>query len=51
MNDFNFDELVQSMKEAIDIEKGTQKPSRKFTYTPLDVKEIREKIRKQNYNR
>ena len=46
MNDFNFDELVQSMKEAIAIEKGTQKPSRKFTYTPLDVKTIREKIHK-----
>ena len=46
MNDFNFDELVKSMKEAIAIEKGTQKPSRKFTYTPLDVKAIREKTHK-----
>ena len=44
MIDFNFDELVQSMKEAIAIEKGTQKPSRKFAYTPLMLKQYEKKL-------
>lgn len=44
--DFDFDELVQSMKEAVAIEKGTMQPSRVFSYSPLNVRAIRESIHK-----
>ena len=43
MSDFSFDELVQSVKEAVAIDKGEKSPSRSFSYSPLDIKEIREK--------
>lgn len=46
MTDFNFDELVRSMKEAVAIDRGKKAPSRAFSYSPLDIKEIREKTRK-----
>jgi DNA-binding transcriptional regulator YiaG len=38
-----FDELHQSMKEAVAIAKGETKPSRVFTVEPPDVKAVREK--------
>ncbi|KAF0220897.1 MAG: hypothetical protein FD174_894 [Geobacteraceae bacterium] len=37
-----FEQLMQSMKEAIAIAKGEMKPSRVFTVEPPDVKAIRE---------
>lgn len=43
MTDFNFDELVRSMKEAVAIDRGEKAPSRAFSYSPLDIKAIREK--------
>ena len=42
MSDGMFDELVASMKEAAAISKGEAKPSRTFTCSPMDIKEIRE---------
>lgn len=46
MTDFNFDELVTSMKEAVDIDRGKKTPSRSFSYAPLDIKRIREQTHK-----
>ena len=46
MSDELFNELVESMKEAVAISKGEIEPSRRFVYTPLNVKEIRERSHK-----
>lgn len=46
MSNEMFDELVTSMKEAAAITKGEMKPSRIFTYSPINVKEVREKAHK-----
>ena len=40
-HEFNFDELVESVREAIDINKGIKKPSRSFKYEEIDVVAIR----------
>jgi putative transcriptional regulator len=39
-----FNQLLESVKEASEINKGLKKPSRTFTYSPLDVKAIRNKL-------
>ena len=39
-----FDDLVQSLKEAKDISRGTAKASRRFEIAPIDVKAVREQI-------
>ena len=44
--DFDFKELMESMKQATAISKGEMKPSRVFIYSPINVKEIREKTNK-----
>ena len=46
MSDEMFDELVTSMKQAASITKGESKPSRVFVYSPINVKEVREKTNK-----
>lgn len=46
MKDSDFNNLVDSIKEAGKIHRGEMKPSRTFEITPLDVKEIREKLHK-----
>ena len=46
MNDKMFNELVSSMKEAAAITRGRIRPSRVFVYSPLNVKKIREKSKK-----
>ncbi|MDD6486680.1 MAG: NadS family protein [Spirochaetales bacterium] len=46
MNDDMFNELVTSMKEAVAITKDELQPSRTFEYSPINVKEIREKANK-----
>ncbi len=46
MKDSDFNNLVASIKEAGKIRRGEMKPSRVFEITPLDVKQIREKLRK-----
>lgn len=42
----DFDELIESVREAGRILRGESKPSREFTFTPEDVKAIRTKLRK-----
>ena len=39
-----FDELIESVREAGKIYRGEKQAKRVFTYAPLDVKNIREKI-------
>ena len=46
MSDEMFEELVGSMTEAVAISNGGATPSRVFSYSPLNVKEIREKTGK-----
>ncbi|MFZ5994144.1 MAG: NadS family protein [Thermodesulfobacteriota bacterium] len=46
MNEKDFDNLVESIKEAGQIKKGMLPPSRRFEFSPLDIKAIREKLRK-----
>lgn len=46
MNDKDFAELVESIKEAGEIKRGLRKPSRAFEYTPMDIKAIRQKLDK-----
>ena len=46
MNEFDFKELLESAKEAVAISRGEAKPSRVFHYSPLNVKQIREKAGK-----
>ncbi len=46
MKDSDFNNLVASIKEAGKIHRGETKPSRVFEITPLDVKQIREKLHK-----
>jgi len=43
MKNEHFEGLCESLNQAIAIEKGTAKPSRKFTYEPIDIRKIREK--------
>ena len=46
MNDNDFDDLTESIKQAGQIRKGTLKPSRTIEFTPLDIKEVRRKLHK-----
>ena len=46
MKDTDFNNLVASIKEAGKIRRGEIKPSRVFEITPLNVKQIREKLHK-----
>lgn len=46
MKDSDFNNLVTSIKQAGKIQRGEMKPSRVFEITPLDVKQIREKLHK-----
>ena len=46
MNDKDFAELVDSVKEAGDIKKGVREPSRVFEFSPMDIKGIRQKLDK-----
>ena len=39
-----FTELVESIEEAGRIRKGTAKPSRIFSYRPVDIKRIRNRL-------
>lgn len=45
MKDELFNQLVDSLQEAVEIQKGTKEPSRKFVYSPVDVKAIRKKLK------
>lgn len=46
MKQKDFDELVESVKEAGRILRGEIKPSREFTFSAQDVQAIRKKLRK-----
>jgi len=46
MNEKDFDNLVESIKEAGQIKKGMLSPGRRFEFSPLDIKAIREKLKK-----
>jgi len=46
MNDKDFGNLVESIKQAGQIKRGELAPSRVFEFSPLDIKAIREKIHK-----
>ncbi len=46
MNEKDFAELVESIKEAGEIKRGLRQPSRVFEYSPMDIKAIREKLDK-----
>lgn len=46
MNEEEFNNLVESIKQAGEIKKGVREPSRVFDFSPLDIKEIRHKLNK-----
>jgi len=46
MKQKDFDELVESVREAGRILRGENKPSREFTFSAQDVQAIRKKLRK-----
>ena len=46
MNERDFANLVESIKQAGQIKRGQLKPGRVFEFSPLDVKEIRKKLHK-----
>ena len=46
MNDKDFANLVESVKQAGQIKRGELKPGRRFEFSPLDIKEIRQTFEK-----
>ncbi len=44
MNTQDFEKLVTSVKQAGKIKQGKLSPSRKFEFTPYDIKKIRNKL-------
>jgi putative transcriptional regulator len=46
MREDDFSELVTSIKEAGDIKRGSRKPSRVFEIRPVDIKAVRQKLRR-----
>jgi putative transcriptional regulator len=46
MKQKDFEELIESVREAGRILRGETRPSRQFTFTPEDVQAIRKKLRK-----
>jgi len=46
MNERDFANLVESIKQAGQIKRGHLQPGRVFEFSPLDVKEIRKKLHK-----
>lgn len=46
MNEEDFNNLVESIKEAGEIKQGLREPSRLFEFSPMDIKNIRYKLDK-----
>jgi hypothetical protein len=46
MNENDFTNLVESVKQAGQIKEGHLKPDRIFKFSPLDIKAIRKKLHK-----
>jgi putative transcriptional regulator len=44
MKQKGFDELIKSVREAGKIKRGQMAPSRRFTFGPVDIREIRAKL-------
>jgi putative transcriptional regulator len=45
MKEQDFDNLIESIKQAGKIRRGEMKPSRMFTFGPADIKNIRSKLK------
>ncbi len=46
MKEDDFSELVTSIKEAGDIKRGSRAPSRVFEIGPVDIKAVRQRLRR-----
>jgi putative transcriptional regulator len=46
MNEDNFNDLVESIRQAGEIKQGLREPGRVFEFSPMDIKEIRHKLDK-----
>lgn len=46
MNEEDFDNLVESIKQAGKIKQGRRVPGRVFEFSPMDIKEIRHRLNK-----
>ena len=46
MNEQNFANLVESVKQAGQIKRGELQPRRRFEFNPIDIKAIREQFQK-----
>jgi len=46
MNEEDFDNLVESIKQAGEIKQGVREPARVFEFSPMDIKEIRHQLNK-----
>jgi len=46
MNEKDFSELVESIKQAGEIKRGIRRPGRVFEFSPMDIKNIRQKLDK-----
>ncbi|KAA3658438.1 MAG: helix-turn-helix domain-containing protein [Chloroflexi bacterium] len=46
MNNEDFENLVESIKQAGEIKKGKRAPSRVFEFSPMDIKQIRLRLEK-----
>ena len=46
MNEQDFADLVESIEQAGKIKRGEMAPSRRFEFSPLDIKEIRRQLDK-----
>lgn len=46
MKDEDFANLVESIRQAGETKRGQREPSHVFEFTPMDIKEIRQKLNK-----
>ena len=46
MNNQDFANLVESIRQTGEIKRAQREPSRKFEFTPLDIKAIRQQLNK-----
>lgn len=46
MKEEDFNDLVESIKQASEIKQGQREPSRVFEFSPMDIKEIRQRLGK-----
>ena len=44
--EFDFNELMESMRQAVSISKGEMVPTRTFVFSSINVKEVRKKTNK-----